>query len=111
MRKIVFLVHGQRIHVGAQSDRSTTPRARATNDADDTRLADTGMMLDAECSKFTRDDLDGAMLLETEFGMRVEVSPQCGQFGVVAAQLFDWAHANRQSATAGRSMRSRGSTA
>jgi len=109
VRKIVFLVHRQRIHVRAQSDRTSTLVALAADHTNNTRFADTGVMLDARRSELASDDLRGAVLLEAELGMGVQIATQCRQLGVVLAQVFDGAHG--QVATASRSTRSRGSTA
>ncbi len=84
--KVVFLVHRQRVHVGAQADRAAAVLRRSPrNHGDDPGLADVAVMLDAERGELARDDLDGAVLLEAQLGMRVQVAPQGGQCGVVLA--------------------------
>src|SRR5690606_13075064 len=58
--EIGFLVHGQCIHIGAQSDR-TAIAALAVENADHTRLADAGMDLDAPGFQLLGDDAGSAL--------------------------------------------------
>ena len=81
---------------------------------DDAGLADAGVMLDAERGELLLHDARGAMLLEAELGMRVEVTANGGEFVVPAADVVGGVHGDARfqwSAAALRSMRRRGSTA
>ena len=51
--------------------------------------ADAAMHLDAPFFQLLRNQIGGAMLLQTEFRVGVDVTSDRGQFGVVAADLFD----------------------
>ena len=68
------------------SARRPTARAArigaAAHDRDDARLADAGVMLDAERGEPLADDLRGAVLLEAELRMHVEVAAHRREFGV-----------------------------
>src|SRR5262249_53563902 len=92
MRKIVLLVHRQRVHVRAQPDRASAVLLYATNDADHPCLADVIMMLDVKTVQLARDDLCGPVLLEPELRMRVQVAPDRGQLDLLAAEVVDRGH-------------------
>ena len=111
VRKVVFLVHRQRVHVGPQSDRASAAGRCAANHADNPGLADAGMVLHAKGRQLARDHFNRTVFFEAELGMRMQVAAQRRQCGVVVAQMFDRPHADGQCCAAGRSMRSRGSTA
>ena len=66
VRELVLLLHRQRVHVGAQADGAAARVGPAAHDRDDARLADAGVMLDAERGEALADDLRGAVLLEAE---------------------------------------------
>ena len=116
MRKIVFFVHGQRIHVRAQADCSATFVALARDHGDDAGTADARVVLDAEPVELAGDDLGRSMLLESELGVCVQIASQLGELRVLAAKVIDRAHGDSlvrfdQCAGTSRSMRKRGSTA
>ncbi len=76
----VGLVDRQRVHVGAQADRLV--RAAVAKHADDTRASDAAVHLDAEALETLRDEVGGAVLLEAQFRVRVQVAPPGGEFGM-----------------------------
>jgi hypothetical protein len=73
------IVDRQSIHIRTQPDRRAIADPK---NADHTGLANVTMDLTAELCELTGDELGGAMLLETEFGMRVQVLPSCRHLGV-----------------------------
>ena len=77
------LLDRQRVHVGPDGEHRA--RATALNQADDARLADAGLMGNAEAAQFARDDPGGADLLEAEFGMGVDVATDVDQARVRCA--------------------------
>ena len=81
------------IHVSAQADRAAAFGLRTPDHRDDAGLAYAAVMLDAERVELARDDLGGAMLLEAELRMRVQIAPHCGQRSVFLADELDGIHA------------------
>ncbi len=72
----VALVHRQRIHVGAQAD---CHRIVADPDgADHAGLADAGGDLDAPFLELLGDDAAGALLLEAQLGVGMDVAADGG---------------------------------
>ena len=67
----------QRVHVGAQADRGLA--VAVTQHADHAGIADAPMHLDAPFLQLLRDDVGGAMLLQAEFGMGMDVLADVGQ--------------------------------
>ena len=83
--ELVLLVHRQRVHVGAQADRfGRWPVCRAADHADDAGLADAGRA--PRRRRQTRSACDharrGAVLLEAELGMRVQVAAERRQLAL-----------------------------
>lgn len=69
--------HGERVHVGAQSDAAVAiVRAQW---ADDAGFAKADMHVETEFPQSIRDNPASADLLETEFGMGTEIAPQLDQ--------------------------------
>ena len=69
--------HGERIHVGAQPDPACA--VAELQRADHAGAAEAAMHRDAGFLEKRRDDAAGALLLETEFGMGMQVAAQGGQ--------------------------------
>ncbi len=127
VREVVLLLHRQRVHVRAQSDRLAAGVRLARNDGNQPRLADAGVMLDAQGRKLFLHDARGAFLLEAELGMGVEITTNGSEFVVIGTYGFSWIHVAQsrarragappsevfgiQCADAVRSIRNRGSTA
>src|ERR1700722_6489151 len=84
------LVDRQRIHVRAQADagRAIAP-AKHT---DDTGAADAAMDLNAPFRQLGGNQIAGAMLLEADLWMNVDVTPNGGQFIMVGANSVDSGH-------------------
>src|SRR5512143_734835 len=89
MREAVLLLHRQRVHVGAQADRTSAPRVAAGYDCDHARSSDSSVVLDAQRAQLLGDDLRRAVLVETELRMHVQVAPQRGELGVPALDVLD----------------------
>ena len=87
IREVVGLVDRQRVHVGAQADRGLA--VAGAQHADHAGVADAAVHLDAPFLQLARDQVGGAMLLQAEFRMGVDVLADGGEFGVVAADLVD----------------------
>ena len=90
VRELVALGDRQRVHVGAQADRAQA--AAAAHHADHAGAADAAVGLDAERLKVARDQLGGAVLLEGELGVGVDVAADRGQLALQGADAFDEAH-------------------
>ncbi len=67
---IVLLLDRQRVHVGADADH----RAAFAQVADDARLADAGLRLDAKLGEGVGHQAGGALLLKAKFRMHVDVT-------------------------------------
>ena len=67
------LLHGQGVHVGAQQDRAAVG-SRGPQPADHAGAADARPDLDTESGQRRLDDAGGAMLLEAELRMAVQVA-------------------------------------
>ncbi len=92
VREVVLLLHRQRVHVGAQADRAAAAVGAPAHDSDHAGLADPRVVLDAEVGEALADDLGGAMLLEAELRVHVQVAAQRLELGVPALDVFDGAH-------------------
>ena len=84
-----FLLHRQRVHVGPQRDTAAARVAAPGNDGDDTGAPDAGVMLDAERAQVIADEASGAMLLEAQLGVCVQVAADLDQFVGPAANGVD----------------------
>ena len=82
--KIVFLLDRQRVHVGTQADGSRT-RAGAQH-TDHSGLADAAVGFDAQRFEPRGHQRGGAMLLESEFRMGMDVAANRGNVRVLTAQ-------------------------
>ena len=71
------LLDRQRVHVGPQTDRAR--RRAGAQPPDDTRAADPTKDLVAELRELICNEIRGPLLLETEFGMRVDIAPPVRQ--------------------------------
>ena len=78
-RQVGGFLDRQRVHVGAQP-KASRPFRVAMQDADDAGLAQAAMNLDSVVLEFLGDERRCAHLLETDFGMGVDVTPDRGQF-------------------------------
>jgi hypothetical protein len=90
VRERVAFRDRQRVHVGAQPERALA-RACAQR-ADHAGPAQAAMHLAAECGELRGDQVRGAGFLEAEFGMRVDVAPPSGEFGVHAGDTVNDGH-------------------
>jgi hypothetical protein len=80
--KAGLFVHGQRIHVGAQTD-GAVALAFPFQDADNTRHANAAMHFDAPCAELIGHDGRRAHLFESDLGVGVEIAPEGGEFAGV----------------------------
>src|SRR5207248_1639576 len=89
MRELVFFVERQRIHVGAQTDRAVAgPRLESAHEA---RRRDAARDLDAEGFQALGNEIRGALLLEAEFRMGMEVPAPLRQLVLLRDNLGnDW---------------------
>ncbi len=69
------LCHRQRVHVGAQADSAIGGSGGAAQRAHHPRAADAGRHLDAGLPQDGGHHASGALLLEAEFGMGVQIAP------------------------------------
>ena len=77
-RQIGPLRDGQRVDVGAQHHGPTVARSRAApHDAGQYARAGDRAVLDAQCGELLGDEVGGAVLLEREFGVGVQVAAEC----------------------------------
>jgi hypothetical protein len=83
VRQVGRLQDRQGIHVGAQADRVLA--IAVAQDANDTGLSDAAMHLDAPLFKFLGDEVGGAVLLEPQFRVRVDVTANFGKFVLILA--------------------------
>lgn len=74
MRKIVFFLQGQRIHVGAQADRPFA--LAAANDSHDAGLGNSRVRFDPQRPQALGDDGRRAPLLESQFRMGMQIPAQ-----------------------------------
>ena len=85
--------HRQGIHIGAQADGAAIRPALAMDDADDAGAGETGdHLITAECAQALGHDAGGAVLLETQLRVHVEIPPPCGEFGVEFGDTVDHRH-------------------
>ncbi len=87
--EVVFFLHRQRVHVGAKSDPAAAVVAAARNDRDDTGAAHACVVLDCPGGKLIADEPRGAMLFETQLGMRVQVAADVGELIRPATDVLD----------------------
>ena len=79
--KAVFFLHGQRIQIGAQTDRA---RALAlTQDTHHPGARQTGVDLQTPFAQPLGDQGAGAMLVKAEFRMGVDIAPELGEKSVI----------------------------
>ena len=90
VRKLVHLLHRQAVHVGPEPDRAQ--RVAAPYRADHARLGEAAMHLDAPFGELYRDNIGGALLLEPDLGMRVDVAADRGQLVEIVPYLGDDRH-------------------
>ena len=87
VRDLVFFLHRQRVHVGAQADGARAVRVPAADDADQAGAADAAMhFVDAVAVELPRDQLAGEVFFEAQFGVGVQGMADSGEFAVPAAQ-------------------------
>ena len=89
MCEVVFFLHRQRVHVGAQADRFSARGAATRDHCDDAGAADPRVMLDAQRRQLLADDAGRAMLLEAELGMRVEIAADRRELILPCANVLD----------------------
>jgi len=85
--KRVALRHRQRVDIRTQADR--TSAAAALEDAHDPGLAQPPMDRNAPIGQCTGDQVRGALLLETQFGVRMDVPPQRRDRRGIGQDRFD----------------------
>ena len=90
VRQAVGLLHRQAVHVGAQPDGFM--RVADAQRTDHAGLADAARHLAAPALQLLGDDVAGALLLETQLGMHVDVAADRGQFVVIGGNLVENAH-------------------
>ena len=79
--QVGHFIHRQAIHIGAQSDAlAACALADHTDHAGDPDLA---MHFNAPAFEFLRHNLCGADLLQTQFGMDMEITPDRGHFVLI----------------------------
>ena len=89
--QIGVLFHRQRVHVGAQAD-ALGAAALALEHADHAGAAEAAMHLDAPLRQLVGDDAGGADFLEADFGMRVQIAADRGEFVGKAFDAVDVGH-------------------
>ena len=89
MVELVLLVHRQRVHVGPQSDRAAAGAFLSDDGADDSCLAHSAMMGDAEPGQLARDDIGGVELFEAELRVLVQIVANVAQVGVKRTDVLD----------------------
>jgi hypothetical protein len=99
MRNIVLFFDVQRIHIGAQSDR-TIAGLRAFERADDAGPGDTAIDGNAERFEEAGDQFRRLMLLEGGLGMRVDLTPPLRHLGMKLGNPIDNWHDPQSSQTA-----------
>jgi hypothetical protein len=90
MRERVVLGDRQRVDVRAQADGAVA--GAVLDDADDARGPQAAVDRDAPVGELPGDEVRGALLLEAQFGMGVDVAPDGGNAGRVGEDGFDEAH-------------------
>jgi hypothetical protein len=93
VRERVVLLHRQRVHVGAETHRASARGRAAAHDGHDAGLAHAGVVLDVERGQPLGHHVRGAVLLEAELGMRVQVAADRHEIVLPAADVFDRVHA------------------
>ncbi|MCY1521686.1 hypothetical protein D9M68_565110 [compost metagenome] len=94
MRERVDLLHGQRVHVGAQAHGAVS-RLVAADDPDDARAAQPAMDFDAPFFKLRGHHVGRAEFLEGQFGMRVDVASNLGNVVMPRDDGFEEFHGER----------------
>ena len=87
--ELVGFFDRQGIHVRSQPDRRPIAGLQY---ADDPRLADVAMNRAAELSELLRHEIRGAMLLEAELGMCMQILAPCCQISVKSLDAIDDVH-------------------
>ena len=90
VREGVLLGDRQRVHVGAQADGARA--AAVLQDRDDAGRSHAAVDRDAPRRELRGDQVGGALLLEAELGMGVDVAPERGDLGGVGEDGFDDLH-------------------
>ena len=72
------LRNGKRIHIAAQTDRTSRPQI-AVNHADDPRYADVFSHFNTPGAKLLRHDPGRSRFFKTELGMHMEIMPPIGK--------------------------------
>ena len=80
-------MHRQRVHISAQADRGLA--VAIPQHADDAGLADTAMHLDAPFLEFPGDEVGGAVLLQAQFGVGVDVVADGDELILILAGSVD----------------------
>src|ERR1700722_13492517 len=89
--QVGVLFHRQFIHVGAQAD-TPDAAALAPQDADHAGAAQAAMLLDAPLRQLVGDDPGSADFLEADFGMRMQIPADRGEFVGKAFDAVDVGH-------------------
>src|SRR5256885_2428359 len=90
MGKLVTFLNRQRIHVRAQADHLL---AGAVADyANHAGLSHAAVHLDAPGGEFLRDNVAGAVFLETQLGVRVDIAADCLDFALKLHDAVDQVH-------------------
>ncbi|MDT4847985.1 hypothetical protein FQZ97_820630 [compost metagenome] len=90
--KVVVLRHGQGIHVGAQADHVATLALAAVDHGHHPCLADAGVdFIHATHLERLDHALRGVVLLETDFGVRVQIAPQRGELREISRDVGEGA--------------------
>jgi len=87
VRERVLFLHRQRVHVGAQPDGAPARIAAAADHRDDAGPPDSRVVLYPQGREPVADDLRGAMLLEAQLRMHVQVAAERRELGVPAADV------------------------
>ena len=82
-----FFDDGQRVHVGADAQRALA--AAATQRADDARATEADVDLIAHGAQLVGHQRAGAVFLEADLGVAVDVSPDGYEFSAVRQAAFD----------------------
>ena len=76
---VILLQQGQRVHIGTQTDRTrTVPPAQ---NADDAGSGQSSVHLQSIAGQLASDQLGGPRLVESEFRVSVDVTPNRREFG------------------------------
>ncbi|CAJ0703161.1 hypothetical protein LMG18102_03900 [Ralstonia mannitolilytica] len=92
MFELVRLGQRQGVHVGAQADALAVAVA---DDADEPRLAEAAVHLDAPFRQLGGDEVGGALLFKAQFGMRVDVASQRLDFRLRGLDFWNQLHGMR----------------